>query len=374
MSKTSISIPLSKSIAIRKMIIHFVRFGEVLPLPGEQCSDIQTVRAMLRHLLDRRKNGPTILDARDCGAAYRFFTALAAATPGEWLVTGQPRLLQRPIKPLLESLRSAGAEIQQLTDGLHIHGRKLSAAELHIDCSQSSQFGSALLLAAPLMGNPTIITSPDKMPSSGYFDMTKHLSQEPMSTPTVIESDWSAALYWYGYALLHPENDYLLNGLAKNSLQPDAIIADWFERWGVHTVFTDDGALLTSNGLHVQQAQRLDISNNIDCAPILAATALLYPFELTLCGVENLNKKESPRKDIIIKTLSQFTEFANVSDDSFTICLRQKPLPEQLYLSSHHDHRFVLAWSLFKAFTRVTIDDETCVSKSYPGFSGGING
>lgn len=375
MSVTTISLPLSKSIAIRKLIVHFIRYGRVLPLPGVQCSDIQTVQTMLHLLLAERKMSLTILDAHDCGAAYRFITAIAAATPGEWLVTGQPRLLQRPIQPLVDALLSAGADIQQHPNGLLIHGKWLNASELRVNCSQSSQFGSALQLAAPLLGNPKISTYPDQMPSQGYYRMTLAITQEPAaSDSTFIENDWSAALYWYAYALLHPDDKLSLKGLNKNSLQPDAVIAEWFEKWGVHTDFTAEGASLTSNGKGIFGAQCLDLSNNIDCAPILAVTALLYPFELTLCGIGNLNKKESPRKDIIIKTLSQFTEIANISNESFTIRRRQESLPEQLMLSSHNDHRFVLAWTLFKAFTRVTIDDEGCVSKSYPGFSGTLNG
>jgi len=371
MRLTAIGLPLSKSIAIRKLMVHYIRYGKLLEVPGNQCSDICIVQTILQQMLTGRNEEMTILDAQDCGAAFRFITAMAAATPGEWLITGTPRLLSRPIAPLIKALQSVGADIQEIETGLLVHGKTLSASKIQIDCTQSSQFGSALLLAAPLMGNPEIQTFPPGMPSAGYFAMTKSIVQEinHPSASAEIESDWSGALYWYAYALLHPTNEYLLKGLKPNSLQPDSVIADWFELWGVHTEFVTEGTILSPNGNNITDSQHIDLENNIDCAPILAVTALLYPFELTLNGIKNLNKKESPRRDIIIAILSQVTEIKNITADSFTICKRNNPLPERMRLASHHDHRFVLAWSLLKGFTEVAIDDEKCVNKSYPGFS-----
>ena len=86
--------------------------------------------------------------------------------------------------------------------------------------------------------------------------------------------------------------------------------------------------------------------------------ATLYPFELTLKGLENLNKKESKRKEILTITLSQFTHIKDITEDSFTICKREKTLPNQISLSSYNDHRFVLAWTLLSSFTQVQIDDK----------------
>lgn len=371
MNSLEITLPHSKSILIRYLISHYVNHREILPLCEEESNDVKIVQRALGRLHSHRGCvTPCAIEVEDCGAAFRFLCAVAAATPGNWILCGAPRLLKRPIAPLIQSLKQAGFSLHPTEKGIEIKGETRLVQEMEIDCQESSQFGSALHLAAPLMGNPQIHTYPEQISSAGYLQMSRQIAQKVAGQKTApnIERDWSAALFWYAHLLLHPQRKITLKGLFPHSLQPDSVIAEWFSEWGISTQFHTEGITLTCVPPQQIPPQQIDISNNIDTAPILAVLALLYPFTLTLTGTRNLNKKESQRQEILISTLSQFTNIKDITEDSFTICKREKALPQTLTLSSYNDHRFVLAWSLFQGFSEVQIDHIESVTKSYPNF------
>lgn len=371
MSSIEITLPHSKSFLIRKLISHYVLYREILPMTEVESNDVIIVHRALQQIeTGRNSNECHVIDIEDCGAAFRFLCAITAALPGYWLITGTPRLLNRPIAPLINALNKAGFSLQSTKNGIQIEGKNRQVENLQIDCRESSQFGSALLLAAPLMGNPKIDIYPEDISSAGYLSMTQKVIEQTIQEQKIVstERDWSAALFWYAYLLLHPQNTITLKNLTKSSLQPDSTISKWFSQWGIKTLFHQGNTQLSCRQRIEIPPQQLNLTNNIDSAPILSALATLYPFELTLKGIENLNKKESKRKEILITTLSQFTHIKDITENSFTICKREKALPNQVSLSSHNDHRFVLAWALFSSFTQLQIDNKICIAKSYPNF------
>jgi 3-phosphoshikimate 1-carboxyvinyltransferase len=87
-----------------------------------------------------------------------------------------------------------------------------------------------------------------------------------------------------------------------------------------------------------------------------------------LSGLKNINLKESNRLDILIAELSKFTTVEKHTNDSITIHKRTNNLPESFHFDSHNDHRFVMAWSLFKNYGTVNIQNPECIKKSYPEF------
>lgn len=371
MSSIEITLPHSKSFLIRKLISHYVLYREILPIAETESDDVMIVHRALQQIeAGRNSNELHVIDVKDCGAAFRFLCAITAALPGHWLITGTPRLLNRPIAPLINALNKVGFSLQSTKNGIQIEGKNRQVENLQIDCRESSQFGSALLLAAPLMGNPQISIYPESISSAGYLNMTQKVIEQTTQDQGIVstERDWSAALFWYAYLLLHPQHTITLKNLTNNSLQPDIIISEWFSQWGIKTRFYQGNAQISCPQRIEIPPQQLDLTNNIDAAPILSVLATLYPFELTLKGLENLNKKESKRKEILTITLSQFTHIKDITEDSFTICKREKTLPNQISLSSYNDHRFVLAWTLLSSFTQVQIDDKECIAKSYPNF------
>ena len=207
-----------------------------------------------------------------------------------------------------------------------------------------------------------------------YIKMTETILQfytdgrdKARLAPTL--SDWSAALFWLANALLIPNAHYLLQNLHFDNLQGDANIVPYFKKWGLLFTETEHG-IEVKHTHHVEiPAQKIDVAFMPDTAMILAVLSVCYPFELTLLGLKNINLKESNRLDILIDELSKFTTVEKDSEEVITIYKRTEKLPELFHFDSYNDHRFVMAWSLFKNFGTVNIENADCVKKSYPDFS-----
>jgi 3-phosphoshikimate 1-carboxyvinyltransferase len=181
-------------------------------------------------------------------------------------------------------------------------------------------------------------------------------------------SDWSAAAFWIANALLVPNAHYLLKDLHFDGLQGDAGMATCFKQWGIFFTENDKG-IEVKHTHHVEiPAQEIDVSHTPDIAMILGVLSVCYPFELRMSGLKNLNLKESNRLDIMVNELSKFTTIEKHSEEVITIYKRSKELPNPFHFDSYNDHRFVMAWSLFKNFGTVEIDNVECVRKSYPEF------
>ena len=144
----------SKSVLIRQLVLEAL-YGDHLSQPQADDSvdvwvvfhALNIIKQNINKSLQNIDNNFITIDVKDCGAGYRFLMAVAAVTPGKWLLTGTKRLLERPVAPLVEALKSAGADIERCDTGWQISGKELHTQRLCIDCSQSSQMASALLLA-----------------------------------------------------------------------------------------------------------------------------------------------------------------------------------------------------------------------------------
>ena len=365
-SPIPIFLPRSKSIVIRCLIVNYLRTGTLLPVFENDPNDIKLVYNALKIIDARKKNAVSeecVIDVEDCGAAYRFLMAMLAITPGKWLLTGTPRLLERPILPLVNFLNANGANIQKGTQGWHIEGCNLHIENIDsIETEETSQFASAILMInSPHTAHRSPLTAP-------YLQMTKTIMQLNEFLPLLKLADWSAAAFWLANALLKPDTYYLLKDLHFDNLQGDAEIVTWFEQFGLYFSENELGIeVKQSNRIEIPK-QKIDVTNTPDIAMILATLAVCYPFELTLSGLKNLNLKESNRLDITVNELSKFTTILQHSKEQITIQKRTQQLPETFYFNSYNDHRFVMAWSLFKNFGSMNIENADCVKKSYPEF------
>ncbi|MCQ2279955.1 MAG: hypothetical protein MJZ49_04015 [Bacteroidales bacterium] len=162
-----ISLNSSKSMLIRQLILSFLygeKIEEILPNDSE---DVKVVHHLLSIINQHFTDNKTVtLDVRDCGAAYRFLMAVAAVTPGRWHLTGTSRLLARPIRPLVVALQQIGADITPSASGWDITGRPLHAKRVSVDCTKSSQLGSALLLIQQRIGAEEVTILPAAPPSA----------------------------------------------------------------------------------------------------------------------------------------------------------------------------------------------------------------
>lgn len=367
---SAITLPRCKSVIIRQMVYHFGLTGEVLPVSEDDCNDVLVTHRALTAIAQHEGTGATV-DVEDCGAAYRFMMALLSVTPGTWLLTGTSRLLQRPAAELINVLTSIGASILQSENGWLISGRSLSADTLTVDAHRSSQFASALMLIAPKLGLQTLHLDPADVPSSPYIYLTLALIDGRVRIPELTErkqtvgrvGDWSAAVFWYAHALLHPGQEYELENLSLCSAQGDAVVADWFADMGVVSVETGTGVHISASSVRQFPPMTFDVADHLDVVPVMAALASLLPADFTFQHTRNLAYKESDRARHLAEELAPFAEIIR-EDDTLRVKGRSRAQwPAGPYaFQTHQDHRLAMAFLLFGH--RAVLDDTSCLRKS----------
>jgi len=284
-----ISLPASKSISNRALILDALSYS---PYDIENLADCDDTNVLVSAL----DSNSTTFDIGAAGTTMRFLTAFLSKTVGEWVITGSERMKQRPIKLLVDALNGLGARIEYLeNDGyppLKIVGSALVGGEIHLKGNVSSQYISALMMIAPCMLKGLIIVLEGKIISRPYINMTMQMMdeygidvdflgnviqiepQEYQPIPYKVESDWSAASYWYEILSLVGKGGVFLKGLCENSYQGDSKVADLFEQLGVKTSYMEDGVLLSPNG---EQTTRMeyDFTDEPDLTQTFAVTCCL---------------------------------------------------------------------------------------------------
>ena len=384
----NIQLPYNKSLRIREMVSEYVSQGRLPAVSDGDCHDVEIVCHALRTLFSQagetqnfaplrmRERIPVVVDVEDCGAAYRFLMPILAATPGRWLLTGTHRLLQRPILPLVDVLRGIGADIKSVEDGWLINGKTDTNSDglsITIDATQSSQMASALVLAAPLLGLRTLCLTTTDIPSLPYLQMTLACTRNwPVTIPGLdvpeipigAPGDWSAALFWFAYARLHPGKEISLSPLSLNSIQGDSVIVQWFNRLNMSISTKDLSVVLHAKALDVIPRMVLVVRDCLDTVPVMAVLASLLPADITFQNVHNLRLKESDRLQAIVSQLQPFADI-ELKGEELHIVGKGCPADTHPVFDTHHDHRLAMAFLLFSP--NATLNDTACLRKSYPG-------
>ena len=389
-----VTVPGSKSVSNRLLLLQRTAAPR---LRISNLSDSDDTR-LLQRLLERvdssqEGDGIVELDVRNCGTAFRFLLPYLSYKKGRWRLVGDERLRQRPIVPLVELLRSWGADIRMPDNGslpLEICGNpELHPQSSQVDLSESSQFLSALLLLLPALKQPVTLRYAPDSASATYIRMTVGVMRSlglsvedsageisfdpfPAASPPsqwCVEGDWSAAAFWWAWAALQPAPFTLRAGyLSDSGLQGDADIVSILEPWGIRTSFEGDVALIEKRTVfQLPSLFRIDGRNCLDLVPLLAVLCLLSGIPAELSGVGNLRLKESDRVEALCANLSEYA-YITFSDGT----LRMTPLQPAGFAGtrfrSFGDHRIVMALNLFSAFSPVAFDTPEVVSKSYPDY------
>lgn len=384
-------LPTSKSESNRALMI--AAYGDFYP-DFQNLSDSNDTLVLTKALCDI-KGKKSVIDIADCGTAARFLTTFLACHEVDVLLTGSERMKQRPIKPLVEALVMLGADIQYAEKEdflpLQIHGKPLQGGKVSIDMTQSSQFASSLLLAAPVFPQGLELELTGQLNSISYLDMTiaimRHfdakverkgrtivVNPKPYQPADFrVSSDWTAASYWYEMAALSEECEITLNGLLLPSQQGDSIIAQWMIALGVKTSIVGDLLVLTKIPF-VKCPLFFDFSNNPDLFLAMVATCAGLQLEAHFTGIANLHFKESDRVEAMSRELIKIgTMLEYISDNEMVIFpSSQLPFFEEfapLLFSTHRDHRVVMALApLSMKVGHLLFDRPEVVQKSYPRF------
>lgn len=339
----------------------------------------------------------TVIDVHHAGTAMRFLTAYFAIQDGkEVVLTGSPRMKERPIKILVEALRQLGAEISyEENDGfppLRIKGKKLIQNKVSLEANVSSQYISALLLIAPKLENGLELTLEGKTTSVPYIKMTlallneigagtsfvenkitvKNLSLVPSPFHLVVESDWSSASYFYSIIALSPiGTEITLSNYKTNSFQGDSALAEIYKNFGVETTFQHNSILLTKTNNSKFKIYNLELNNTPDLAQTIAVTCFGLGIGCHLTGLHTLKIKETDRLQALKNELEKLGAKVTNTDDSLTLA-SNSPLHWRGVggeaIKTYQDHRMAMAFAPLALKTNIIIKDAEVVSKSYPNF------
>ena len=337
------------------------------------------------------------VDIHHAGTAMRFLTSYFASQEGkEVVLTGSPRMKQRPIKVLVEALRNLGADIEYSgEDGfppLKIKGRQITEQKVSLPADISSQYISSLCLIGPSLKNGLTIELIGKITSVPYIKMTLALLEEvgvktkfeenqiqilPQERvkPKIItvESDWSAASYYYSLiALAEIGSTITLSSYKENSLQGDSVLSQIYKKFGVETKFENNIIILTKTKNFELKTIDLELSNAPDIAQTIAVTCLGLGMGCYLTGLHTLPIKETDRLAAMKTELEKFGAQVKIDQESLSL-LPTTNYNKGVAVDTYNDHRMAMAFAPLALKVDVVINDAEVVSKSYPDFWSDFN-
>ena len=384
----SIGLPSSKSISNRAIILNALSYTPELPHNLSDCDDT-------RVMINAFNSDSAVFDIGAAGTSMRFLTAYLSKIAGVWEITGSERMKNRPIGTLVNALREVGANIEYLEkEGyppLKITGRALKGGEIELNGGISSQFISALLMIGPAMRDGLTINLTGNVISVPYIKMTLSMMKSfgiestwtdnkitiaPQSyreTDYFVESDWSAASYWYEIAVLSGTG-FTLKGLKKESLQGDSKIADYFKLLGIDTVYNNDEVTLVYNeairNKNEDFVYHIDLSGQPDLAQTLVVCCAMTDTRFRFEGLQTLKIKETDRIEALKKELLKLGYVVRDIDDSVMEWDGTKTEPcKKPVIDTYEDHRMAMAFApaAFR-FSNLYINHPGVVSKSYPRY------
>ena len=375
----------SKSESNRLLIIKALSEKEITIKNLSKAND----SVLLKNLLE--SENLVVWDAQDAGTSFRFLTSFLAIKKEHVVLSGTERMKQRPVKVLVDALNKIGAEILYLENEgfppIYVKGKINQVKnKLDIPGDISSQYISSLLLIAPLLDKGIEINIEEPFYSRPYVNMTLNLmnsfgiksavkgnkisikNQEFSSGSYIVESDWSAASYWYSILSISDNiNNLTLQGLKKKSNQGDSVISELMKSFGVNTQYKEDGIVLTKIKLDTEEIE-LDFRDCPDLAQTILVVAAYHKIKLKVSGVESLKIKETDRllamKNELKKIGCDFYEEGNY----WILEKRRREIDDELSIDTYKDHRMAMAFAPLASKKSIIINDPDVVVKSYPTY------
>ena len=331
---------------------------------------------------------PLELFLGNAGTAMRPLCAALAASNVDTVLTGEPRMEERPIGDLVDALREADAEVTYLKNEgfppLQIKGKTLNGGEMSVDGSVSSQFLTALLMAAPLLSGDVTIRIKGELVSKPYIDITLDtmakfgvtVENDNYQTFTIsgdakyiapgkfmVEGDASSASYFLAAGAIKG-GTVRVTGIGQNSIQGDIRFADVLEAMGATVVWNDEYVEVTGAPL---KGVNMDMNHIPDAAMTIATTALFAEGPTTMTNIYNWRVKETDRLAAMATELQKLG--AKVEEGHDYIKVWPTDSLKHAEIDTYNDHRIAMCFSLVAlSDTPVTINDPGCTRKTFPDY------
>ena len=319
------------------------------------------------------------LNVEESGSTLRFLLPLATHYSNNATFITKGKLGLRPLNVYDNLFSISRNEEYTISKG------KLNGGDYYLDGSVSSQFISGLLFILPLLKKDSTIHIENKISSLSYILMTIKLlkefnieidfdvesklihikgNQEYKKVNYQVENDFSQAAFFLAFGAIsnHP---ITVKGLNLNSLQPDRNIINILQSMGVNIIINGDKITTTKSNL---KRTTISLDENPDLGPILMGIASFAEDDITFTNISRLRIKESDRIEAMQYNLEKLGVNLEIIDEETCIVHPSKLIQPTSILSSFNDHRIFITLSLITHALDVTIDNETCINKSYPTF------
>ena len=322
------------------------------------------------------------------GTAMRFLTGLVSLGKGTFTLTGNGRLCERPIKPLLDALKILGVDARSKNEGGYppvvVHANRLRGGRVTLADIDSSQYVSSLLICAPFAEEDTVIELQGHIPSLPYIHMTIEVMKdfgvevirETSNRYSVksgqryegkryrIEGDVSSASYFFLAAALCGERVRVQN-INPQTLQGDIKLLPIMERLGCSVIRGEHWVEVVGGELTPGE-YIFDLGDMPDMVPTLSVLAAIRPGRTIIKNVSQLRKKESNRLEALVTELRKTGVRAEERDDGIMI---DGSRPHGAEIETYNDHRIAMSFAILGLrIPGIRIKDKYCVNKSFPGF------
>ena len=334
------------------------------------------------------------LNCGNSGTTIRFLTALCSLGKGTFRLDGNERMRERPIDELAVLLTALGAKISyEAKKGyppIEVTASGLAGGKTRFPAAQSSQYLSAVLLAAPYAAEDVIIELEPNQTSWPYVAMTIELMRQfgvhtlvqlehPEERPKelrvlrapykardyTIEPDASSATYFMGAAAARPGASVTIPGLGQDSLQGDVGFGEVLEKMGA--AMTRGITSVTVEGAEKLRGIDGDMLHMPDAAMTLAALSVLAEGPTTIRGLHTLRVKETDRLAALQTELSKLGAEVTIDGDTLRINPPREVYPAEI--DTYDDHRIAMSFAVVGTVAPgITIRNAECVSKTYPRF------
>ena len=389
-------LPPSKSIGARYMVATY--FAGTLPADPlfEDNEDLMVLQQALLEIFSDEEPidfGDSPIDVGASGTALRFVTAVCASSPGaDYVIMGTPRLLQRPMDPLINVLRESGAILEALgentTGPYRVKGGKIKGGNFEIRGDISSQFISALMLVSPYWEKGMRLTFTTPLVSKPYIEMTAglmkkfginlKLTDESVEVPAGnyiepmnyhVEADWSSASFFYEACALGAQDVEMENlPSPMDSLQGDAVAASLFEKLGVVSSFNRQGAVLK---LERKPETKVEVDFK-DCPDLMlpfAVACLCSGIHFHFTNVSHLRLKESDRIASLQKEAGKLGFVVKAGENFMEWTGETVEADKDPVIDPHDDHRVAMSFAMTALkFGEVRIAHPEVVEKSFIDF------
>ncbi len=328
----------------------------------------------------------------NAGTAMRPLCAALAASEGEFILTGEPRMKERPIGHLVDALMQIGADIEYLENPnyppVKINGKTLTgisvSSTVSIDGSISSQFLTALLMITPLLATDTTINIEGELVSKPYIDITLNIMERfgvnvqnnnyqsftvkgkqtyQAVEKYMVEGDASSASYFLAAGAIKG-GEITVHGVGRLSVQGDKHFADVLEKMGAVVTWHDESITVSAQAL---TAVDLDMNHIPDAAMTIATTALFAKGTTTIRNIYNWRVKETDRLTAMATELRKVG--ADVIEGEDYISITPPTVLKHAEIDTYNDHRVAMCFSLVAlSETPVTINDPKCTAKTFPDY------